>query len=384
MRGPSLAGKAEPVGEEEDTILDRQEAVSERWTNVHRHETSEASQAAYSHHHRPAVDMSYASSSEQNYYDGLTPEAAHAAYSDQQRPAVDLSYASSEQNYYYEGAQEESDSASENEKRVDALRKELSLAIGGKRKLEASEQKWKEEAHQSVVVGEEMKLLVVELLGVLDSATVESKELRKEVARLKKENTRLDNKSVSADIRAECAETRLEELKEASRAAIKRNESLTAQIEACRVSMQTFRADRKEKRALVKEVADERQRGDAAEKLVAVLRNDKQELEAARTAMLRELDRASKREDKFQEAVVAHCTLANELREHVQKLEAELQGRHRESSSEERELWREHAAALARHGVAREASMREVVRTLLGRLAQSAAGKVMLVYGFCL
>jgi hypothetical protein len=377
MRGPSLAGKAEPVGEEEETTHNGQESASERWSNMHMYEASEAAHAAYSQQRPPAVDMSY-EASEQNYYHRPPSEAAAHAVYDQQHHAGDMSYESSEQNCY-DGppSAQESDSASEGEKRVDALRKELSLAIGGKRRLEASEQKWKEEAHQSVVVGEEMKLLVVELLGALDGATAESKDLRKEVARLKKENTRLNNKSVSADIRAECAETRLEELKEASRAAIKRNESLTAQIEACRVSMQTFRTDRKGKRALAKEVAEERQRSEAAERLVVVLKNEKQELEAARTAMLRELDRASKREDKFQEAVVAHCTLANELREHVQKLEAELQDRHQQSAGEERELWREHAVELTRYGVVREASMRDVVRMLLGRLAQSATGKVI-------
>jgi hypothetical protein len=346
MRGPSLAGKAEAVGEEEDDLYDEPRPSLQGWMDQRRLEEA----GSHRHIEEHALDMSYEDTLDRSILE------------------------------YGPSSEHDSETASEAEKKMDALRRELSLAIGGKQKLEASEQRWRREAEQSVMLGEQMKLLVVELLGAVDGAAAESKELRKEVVKLRKENTKLSSKSVSADIRAECAETRLEELKEASRAAIKRNESLMAQLEACRISMQSFKNDKQAKRAQSKELATERQRAAAAEKLVTELRNEKQELEAARAAMLRELDRASKREEKFQEAVVAHCTLANELREYARKLEGELRDTDEEMALEGKELWREHAALLARFGVSREATMPDVVRLLLSKLAQASSEKVIHLY----
>lgn len=208
-----------------------------------------------------------------------------------------------------------------------SLRRQLAWSEEELMGLEVTEKKWRREAQRSVAVAEGLQKLIITKDMQLEDLVKERDQLKKAVGRLKQDNKKLGQECVREQIRAGRAETRLEELKEASRAAIKRNDSLMAQLTACRSSIVACGKE-------TKELAFQRRRAEEAERQSEALRADIQVFsealsasEASRHELRGELAIAEEslamREDKYQEAVVAQCTLANDLREKIRKLEEE-------------------------------------------------------------
>jgi hypothetical protein len=220
--------------------------------------------------------------------------------------------------------------------------------------LAEGEERWRKEVGRSVAVAEEMRALVVSRDAAYDRAKEEAREMRKEASLLREENRRLEREASAAQSREDLAVSRLKELKGASRAAIKRNDWLMAQLEACRVVMsqagkegeavrrkgeaERAREDAVDERrrsaellaqvmslkAELKQVAEERDealgelgRGKGAEEVVSLVERERDE---AWEALERERERGEEREAAHKEEVEQLSSLADRLRESLKIL----------------------------------------------------------------
>ena len=234
------------------------------------------------------------------------------------------------------------------------LVKEVRERKEAQERLAEGEERWRKEVCRSVAVAEEMRALVVSRDAAFDRAKEEAREMRKEASMLREENRRLEREASAAQSREDLAVSRLKELKGASRAAIKRNDWLMAQLEACRVVMsqagkegeavrrkgeaERAREDAVDERrrsaelfaqvmslkAELKKVAEERDealgelgRGKGAEEVVSLVERERDE---AWEALERERERGEERDAAHKEEVEQLSSLADRLRESLKIL----------------------------------------------------------------
>lgn len=183
-----------------------------------------------------------------------------------------------------------------------------------------------------MAVAEEMRVLVVSQTKAYDKATSEARELRREEGRLREEKERLGRECAAAVSREQLAVSRLKELKGASRAAIKRNDTLMAQLEACRVVLsgagrEGEAVQRKQEAERAREEAvEERMRG--AEAMAKVMR-----ITADLRRMEKERDEARGQAERARGTVEAVALVERERDEAWEAVEREKQrGEEREES----------------------------------------------------
>ena len=146
---------------------------------------------------------------------------------------------------------EHSDGSTESSAARDSLAEELRrIQQQVQRSHSASELRWKREAEKSLLIAEEMRQLIVRKDAEAARAHLESRqalaakdaELEQALGRLKfaqrdlrklsRDKTDLQKGLVAAEGRAKKLESGLAELKDAARAALRRNEELTAQAQS--------------------------------------------------------------------------------------------------------------------------------------------------------